>query len=66
MSKAQNSLPATHAEPGSVESEHATGLVSVGYGENCELGMDNIAALGKPSSLSHSPAPQGRRSLFRR
>ncbi len=69
MSDAQNSLPAGNAEPGSPESEpdHAYGLMGTPNGENrSEFRMDNGTDLGGHTLLSRAPAPQGRRSLFRR
>lgn len=74
MSETQNSLPASHAEPGSAEPgspesapDHASGLVAGADGEPCgEFGMDNGADLGGHTLLCRPPAPQGRRSLFRR
>ena len=69
MSKAQNSLPASNAEPTSPESapDHPYGLVARADGDPCgEFGMDNDADLGGHTLLSRPPAPQGRRSLFRR
>lgn len=68
MSEVQNSLPSSD-ESASPEStpDHASGLVAGADGENCgKFRMDNGADLGGHTLLSRPPAPQGRRSLFRR
>ncbi len=68
MSEAQNSLSASDAESASPECtpDRAYGLVGAD-GEGCsEFGMDNGADLGGHTLLCRPPAPQGRRSLFRR
>ncbi len=69
MGKAQISLPASDAEPISPEPvpDHPSGLAAVANGEVCgEFEIDNAADLGGHTLLSRAPAPQGRRSLFRR
>jgi hypothetical protein len=69
MTKAQNSLSASRAEPGFPESapDDASGPVTGADGADCgDSGMDNGADLGGRTFLSRPPAPQGRRSLFRR
>ena len=69
MSTAQIDQPAYHAEPTFPEPapEGPSGSVAVANGEPCvEFGMDNCADLGGHTLLARPPAPQGRRSLFRR
>ncbi len=69
MSQAQNGLSASNAKPASPESvpDHAYGLVARADGEPCGgFGKDDDADLGGHTLLSRPPAPQGRRSLFRR
>ncbi len=69
MSKAQHGLTASEAEPTAREPvpDHLSRPVAVARGEAYgELGTDNGSGLGGHTLLSHPPAPQGRRSLFRR
>ena len=65
MSHAQDSLSASHADPAS--SDSASTLVAGPDREPCgESGMNDGADSGGHTLLSRAPAPQGRRSLFRR
>ncbi len=67
--EAQNSLQAIGAEPASRESidDRPSDLMMVADGDHRgEFGMDNGAAPSGHTWLSRPPAPQGRRSLFRR
>ncbi len=69
MSTAQIDLPAYDAEPAFPETvpDGPSCPMAVANGEPCgEYGMDNRPDLGGHTLLSRSPAPQGRRSLFRR
>ena len=69
MTDAQKSLPSADAEPWFPESQlnRATGQMGMAAGENrTELRMVDGADLGGHTLLSRAPAPQGRRSLFRR
>jgi hypothetical protein len=65
MTEAQTSLQDSHAAestPG-----YASGLAAGTDGENCsESGIDNGPELAGHTLLARPPAPQGRRSLFRR
>jgi hypothetical protein len=65
MSLTQNSLSTVDAAPGKGEAaqDHAAGQAGWADGER---GTENAGALGGHTSLSSRPAPQGRRSLFRR
>jgi hypothetical protein len=67
MSIEQIGLPAYDAEPGFPVPDGSCGPVAVDNGEPCgEFSMDNRVDLGGHTLLSRAPAPQGRRSLFRR
>ncbi len=69
MSKAQNSPSASEVEPTSAEpgTDYGSGLLAGADGDHRgEFRMDDGADLGGYMLLSRTPAPQGRRSLFRR
>ncbi len=69
MTEAQTFLSDSQAEAGSLDAtpDNPPGLVSGVYGESCGgSGIENGADLGGRTLLSRAPAPQGRRSLFRR
>ncbi len=67
MTIEQISLPAYNSEPGFAVADGRSGPVAVDNGEPCgEFSMDNRVDLGGHTLLSRAPAPQGRRSLFRR
>ena len=69
MSKAQNSLSASDAEPAFLDlvSDPASRLMAGVGGEPCgESAKDDGADLAGRTLLSRAPAPEGRRSLFRR
>jgi hypothetical protein len=69
MSTAQINLPAYDAEPAFPETvpDWPSAPMAVGEGDPYRAGgMDNRTDLGGHTLLSRSPAPQGRRSLFRR
>jgi hypothetical protein len=68
MSDVQNSLPAGDAEHGTLKAEpsHLSGLTAMANGKHLsEFRMEDGAYRGH-TLLSGPPAPQGRRSLFRR
>lgn len=69
MSETQNSLPASRAEPESLDSamNALSGQLAGAAGDSCdEFGIDQSNKLGAHRLLSPPIAPQGRRSLFRR
>ncbi len=69
MSEAQNNLPASHVEAGSRDSvlDHSSGLPAGADGHSRgEFAIGKGGELGGHTLLSRLPAPQGRRSLFRR
>ena len=69
MSKTQDGLPASGAGPASPDPvpAHPSGPAGMAHGEAWgEPGMDDGAGSGGHTLLSRPPAPQGRRSLFRR
>lgn len=65
MTEAQDSLPNSHAEPGSQDSALDETCRSV-PGADGGFVMDKSGELGMHLLPSRPPAPQGRRSLFRR
>jgi hypothetical protein len=69
MSKSQNKALADEGKSASLEAgpDHQASSASVPDSEACgALDMDDGAVFGGHTLLSRSPAPQGRRSLFRR
>ncbi len=69
MSEAENSLPDSHAEAGSLQPTpvETSGLETGQDGGPCgESELGNGADLGGHTLLSRPHGPQGRRSLFRR
>ncbi len=69
MTEAQNSLPNSHAEPGSQDTTLDQTCRSVAGTDGESYGgfvVDKSGELGAHLLLSRPPAPQGRRSLFRR
>lgn len=69
MNTPRDSLPASDAErvPSSSMPEHSFGPVASADRAVCaEFGRGDGAELGGHTLLSRPPAPQGRRSLFRR
>jgi hypothetical protein len=69
MSKSQNEAFADEGKSASPEAgpDHHASSASVPDSEACgALDMDDGADFGGHTLLSRSPAPQGRRSLFRR
>lgn len=69
MSKAQNCPPANNAErkPPEPGTDHVSRLVAGAAVERRDaFGTNDCADLGGHTLLSHTPPPQGRRSLFRR
>jgi hypothetical protein len=67
MSGAQNSLAAVYEEPvpNELPGDDAFGLSPDGKSDG-ECGIEGDADLGGHTLLARRPAPQGRRSLFRR
>ena len=70
MRDIQNSLPVSHATPGSLDSamNDTSGRVAEADGNSCsKFVTDQRGELGGNGGLLTRPtAPQGRRSLFRR
>lgn len=69
MSTAQISLPASHAVPASPDPvpDYNSDAVAIAHGKAWnEPETDDGAGSGGHTLLSRPPAPQGRRSLFRR
>ena len=69
MSDSRRDFPARNAAPASVRSapDEAASRVAKADGERCsQFGMDYDVGSDTHTLLSHPPASEGRRSLFRR